>query len=72
MEQPAAPSIRLNGQPRPVPAGGSVAALLDELGFAGQPVLVECNGVAIFPRDFGSSVLAGGETVEIIRIVAGG
>lgn len=67
-----APGIKLNGQPRPLPAGGSVAALLDELGFTGQPVLVECNGVALFPRDFAATRLTGGEAVEIIRIVAGG
>jgi thiamine biosynthesis protein ThiS len=69
MEQPI---IKLNGQARPIVAGFSVGALIEELGFAGQPVLVECDGVALFPRDFATTRLLGGEAVEVIRIVAGG
>ena len=68
----SAPTLRLNGQSRPVPDGGTVTALLEELGFSGQPVLVECNGTALFPRDFPTTRLQGGEVVEVIRIVAGG
>lgn len=65
-------TIKVNGQARPAPAGGSVSALVEELGFAGQPVLVERNGTALFPRDFASTILQDGDVVEIIRIVAGG
>ncbi len=65
-------TIRLNGQPRDLPDGRNVTALLTLLGFAGQPALVELNGVALFPRDFEHTVLRQGDVVEIIRIVAGG
>lgn len=65
-------TIQLNGQPREIPHGGSVAALLDALGFSGVPVLVECNGTALFPRDFAATSLQEGDVLEIIRIVAGG
>lgn len=64
--------IRLNGQDREVPANSGVAALLESLGLAGQPVLVERNGTAIFPRDFPGTQLAEGDVLEIIRVVAGG
>ncbi len=65
-------TLRLNGQPRPVPAGTTVTALLTDLGMAGQPVLVELNGTALFPRDFAAAVFQENDAVEIIRIVAGG
>ena len=65
-------TLRLNGQPRTVPAGSTVTALLAELGFAGQPVLVELNGSAVFPRDFAVTALGENDAVEVIRIVAGG
>lgn len=66
-------SIRLNGQPRSLPPEGQdITALLTGLGFAGQPVLVELNGTALFPRDFAATRLSDGDVVEIIRVVAGG
>lgn len=65
------PSLTLNGDPREV-AATTVAALLDELGLAGVPVLVERNGTALFPRDFGTTPVAAGDRLEIIRVVAGG
>lgn len=65
-------TIRLNGKPRSLPGSSTVTALLGELGFAGQPVLVELNGAALFPRDFDGTVLRDGDAVEVIRIVAGG
>jgi sulfur carrier protein len=65
-------TIKLNGQDRAVPANSSVAALLESLGLAGQPVLVEHNGTAVFPRDFSATALADGDVLEIIRVVAGG
>jgi thiamine biosynthesis protein ThiS len=71
MEEPAI-TIRLNGQPRRIPDGSSVTALLASLGFAGQPALVELNGSALFPRDFDRTEFKEGDGVEVIRIVAGG
>lgn len=48
-----------------------MAGLLAALGMNG-PVLVERNGEALFPREFESTLLADGDRVEIIRVVAGG
>ncbi len=65
-------TIQLNGQPHALAPGTTVTALLESLGFAGQPVLVERNGAAMFPRDFPATPLLEGDTLEVIRVVAGG
>jgi sulfur carrier protein len=65
-------TIHLNGEPRTCTDSLSVATLLDELGFKGQPVLVECNGEPIHKRNFDSTTLNEGDKIELIRIVAGG
>ena len=44
----------------------------DPSGFGAQPVLVERNGTALFPRDFPATELADKDVIEVIRIVAGG
>ncbi len=72
MEETATITISLNGQPRNIPAGSNVTDLLASVGFAGQPVLVELNGTALFPRDFDQTAFKEGDGVEVIRIVAGG
>ena len=68
----ASVTLQLNGQPREIPRGSNVTALLATLGLTGQPVLVERNGTALFPRDFTATALLPGDVLEIIRIVAGG
>ena len=70
MEAPL--TIQLNGRPHLTARGTTVTALLAELGFAAQPVLVELNGTALFPRDFPATLLNDNDVLEIIRIVAGG
>ncbi len=65
-------TIQLNGRPHPLARGANVSALLTNLGFAAQPVLVERNGTALFPRDFPATVLDDKDVIEVIRIVAGG
>ena len=37
-----------------------------------QPVLVELNGNAILAREFENTRISEGDTVEVIRMVAGG
>jgi thiamine biosynthesis protein ThiS len=62
----------VNGDGRNMPPGTTVAGLLVELGLEGRPVLVERNGEALFPRDFGATALGDGDRLEIVRMVAGG
>ncbi len=64
--------LTVNGNPHPLDAGTTVSTLLDSLGMADLPVLVEHNGTALFPREFPTTALSAGDRIEIIRIVAGG
>lgn len=50
----------------------SVSVLLAALEMTGQPVLVEMNGGALFPREFEGKMVQDGAVLEIIRIAAGG
>lgn len=65
-------NVRINGRPESVPAGLSVTTLLAHLGFGQIPMLVEHNGLALFPRDFAATPIAEGDALELIRVVAGG
>jgi thiamine biosynthesis protein ThiS len=46
---PASAPIIVNGSARPVPAAGTLTAVLEEAGLAGRPVAVEVDG-EIVPR----------------------
>jgi sulfur carrier protein len=69
---PTPVSIVVNGRPRTVASGRALAALLDELGLRVGSVVVELNGVALTPSETASATLADGDTMEIVRAVAGG
>ena len=64
--------VQLNGKAHPLPPGSTVLSMLESLGMAEIPVLVEHNTTALFPREFPGTPLKAGDHVEIIRIVAGG
>ena len=64
--------IHLNGETRPLDAGATVLALLQDAGLAGRRVAVEVNG-AIVPRSrHGEHVLEHGDRVEIVHALGGG
>ena len=64
--------IVVNGEPRDVPAGSTVAQLLTSLGVNPLMVVVEVN-VEILRRDqHAITVLREGDTVEIVHMVGGG
>ena len=64
-------SIHVNGQSRETSAP-DVAALVVELGFAKSTVLVEHNGTALRPDEWADRMLADGDRIELLRLVAGG
>lgn len=65
-------SIQVNGEPRQVPAGLSVAALARELGLDPGKVAVERN-LAIVPRSTLAEVaVEEGDRFEIVTFVGGG
>jgi thiamine biosynthesis protein ThiS len=69
---PATVVIRLNGAPREIPAGGTVADLLRELNLPVPGVAVEVNRTVV-PRDrHAETRLRDGDRVEIVQFVGGG
>ena len=66
-------TIRLNGKEHKTREHTvHIGDLLVELELNGQPVLVEHNGSALFPRDFDTIPLQPDDQIELIRVVAGG
>ena len=65
-------NLVLNGEKRNMPGICTVSELLDKLKLAGAPVLVEQNGRVVQRTQFAVTNLADGDTIEIVRIVAGG
>ncbi len=72
MKASATMKLKINGEPQEAPEGISVAGLLEHLGLAGKPVVVERNQMALFPREHVEVVLSEGDLLEIVQITAGG
>ncbi|MDB4673452.1 sulfur carrier protein ThiS [Verrucomicrobiales bacterium] len=64
-------NLIINGAPKETESS-TIESLLADLDMAGVPVLVEHQGTALFPRDFAKTAITEGDTIEIIRVVAGG
>jgi sulfur carrier protein len=64
--------ITLNGEPRQIPTGLSVAGLIDQLGHAGRRIAVERNGEIVPKSQHGETLLAAGDRLEIVVAVGGG
>lgn len=72
LETAAAVSIRVNGDAREVPAGLTVAGLLEHLGLHPRMVVVERNG-GILRRDaVGAAQVEPGDVYELVHFVGGG
>ena len=65
-------NIVVNGQARAVESGATVLDLLDSLGFQPEGTVVERNADILERVRFGETVLAEGDTLEVIRFVGGG
>ena len=64
--------VQLNGEKKDVPAGLSVASLLEELGIRPGRVVVELNRDVVAREAHGATILKEGDTVEIVHFVGGG
>jgi sulfur carrier protein len=65
-------NLSLNGQPRQLATGTSIADLLAELGLAANHVAVEVN-LELVPRArHAEHQLADGDRLEIVTLVGGG
>lgn len=65
-------SLKVNGNEQALPEDATISGLLVELGLGDKPVVVEYNKTALFPRDYESTKLSEGDSIEIITIAAGG
>lgn len=64
--------VTVNGEAFDLPTGATVVDLLTAMGLGRKWVLVERNGEALARADLGSTALAEGDRVELVRAVAGG
>ena len=65
-------SILLNGEPAEVPAGLTVATLLEHAGIDPSRVAVELNRQIVPRSSWGSTPVDEGAQVEIVQFVGGG
>lgn len=73
MPDGAAPlRVTVNGEPRELPAGTTVAALLARLAPPGRPCAVEVNREIVPRSQHAARALAEGDAVEIVSFVGGG
>ncbi len=70
--EPETIALTINGEARAVPAGLTIAGLIEHLGLGGKRVAVERNK-AIAPRaTHATEVLADGDRLELVTFVGGG
>lgn len=65
-------TITLNGSEHSIESAVSISRLLETIGLAGKPVVVELDEQAIFPRDYSQTMVESGARVEIVALAAGG
>lgn len=64
--------VHVNGQPRDVSEGMTVAGLLHELQLTARKVAVEVNLEILEKQDFDVRLLNEGDRVEIMSFIGGG
>lgn len=65
-------SVRLNGEPRHLEEGATVASLLDSLGLNRDGVAVAVNRRVVPRSEHSKSEVPEGAEIEVIRAVGGG
>jgi thiamine biosynthesis protein ThiS len=65
-------TISLNGESVDSRESKTIAELIDRYHFPPQSILVEHNGLAVHRHEWAERLLAEGDRVELIRVVAGG
>jgi thiamine biosynthesis protein ThiS len=65
-------TIQVNGEPREVPKGLNVTQLLAHLGLTANRLAIERN-LELLPRgQWATTVVSGGDRLEIVHLVGGG
>ena len=65
-------TLILNGEPRPLSAGDTLAALIAELQLGGKRVAVERNGEIVPRSRYADTMLMAGDRIEIVQAIGGG
>ena len=64
--------INVNGEPRELPAGATVEALVALLDLGGRRVAVEVNESLVPRSTYAAAALKEGDRVEIVHAIGGG
>lgn len=64
--------VWINGEPAETNGAANVAELARRLGLPPNSILIEHNATALHQREWPEHVLAEGDRIEFIRVVAGG
>jgi thiamine biosynthesis protein ThiS len=64
--------VTVNGEPRTLASGSTVADLVRLLGLAPAQVAVERNKLIVRRVDHASTVLVGGDRLEVVTFFGGG
>lgn len=65
-------TLQVNGKPLELPAGISVAALVEHLALGAKRVAVEVNRELVVKKEWSGHVLKDGDRVEVVSFVGGG
>lgn len=65
-------SVTVNGEPRELPMGSTVADLVVALGLKTSQVAVERNREIVRRAEHASTVLAAGDRLEVVTFFGGG
>jgi sulfur carrier protein len=64
--------VIVNGELKQVPAGGSIASLLNHLRIEADRVAVELNKAIVRKRDWNATEVPTGSNIEVVEFVGGG
>jgi thiamine biosynthesis protein ThiS len=64
--------VTVNGEPRTLAPGATVADLVAGLGLGPRRIAVELNRAVVPRAEYGATPLADGDAVEVIHFVGGG
>jgi len=64
--------IRVNGEPREIPAGYTAEQLVADMGLSGRRLAMEVNREIVPRSEYATHVLHDGDQVEIVHAIGGG
>ncbi len=65
-------TVSINGETRQLPAGATVATLIEEMGLTGKRIALERNGEIVPRSTFTTHQLSDRDKLEIVVAVGGG